>query len=84
MFGTLDQSGRHVLMKDLAQQPLALAAPLLQGTRQSPGEFNHAMVQKRDAGLQAHRHGSSIHLHQNVIRQIRHEILMHHPRQQAG
>src|SRR6266704_1568406 len=42
--GSLDQALRHILVEDLPQQPLSLAAANLERLRYLPREFNQAMI----------------------------------------
>src|SRR5881394_1733215 len=50
--GTFHESRRHILMQNLPQQPFALIPPLLDRRGKAPGEFNHSMIEHRNAGFQ--------------------------------
>ena len=68
--GSLDQLGWHMAIEQLAQGPLAASTALagadLHGQRETPGDGGHTVVEEGSAGFQAHRHGGSIELHQDV------------------
>src|SRR5262249_61604234 len=46
---------RHMTVKHASQQPFAFTGANAQMSRQRPGEFDHAMIQKRRGGLGGRR-----------------------------
>jgi membrane protein YdbS with pleckstrin-like domain len=69
---------RHVAVQHLAQDPLTDAVTNFQIERQSPCELDDSMVKQRNAGFKPNRHASAINLCQDVVRQIGHEVEVHH------
>src|SRR5205809_5674945 len=76
--GSISQTLWHVTMQELSQQPLSNSISDLNGCRESPSELHDAMIQVRSPGLETYSHAGPVHLHQNVIRQVGHEIERHH------
>src|SRR5438045_5781434 len=64
--GPLHESRRDIMMQDSPQQPFALISSLFHRSGQAPSEFNHSMIQKRNTGFQADRHGGPVHFHEDV------------------
>lgn len=79
LLGPIHQIARDISVQHLARQPLAGAVPHALRTGQAPRPFDQPVVQHRRAYLEAHGHARPIHFHQDVIRQIRDQIAVHHP-----
>ena len=65
-----EERRRQVFLGDGAEHPLAPAAGDLEPARQAPGEGDHLVVEERYPHLEADRHGSAVHLGQDVVGQI--------------
>ncbi len=65
-------------MEHALEEPLRLAVANLHAQRQAPRELQHAMVEQRHAGFEAHRHRGTVDLRQDIVRQVGQRIGVHH------
>src|SRR6476646_10798572 len=75
---TLNHRSRNILIKHLSKRPFALAVTDLETHRHLPGKLHYSVVQNRYTRLKTYRHACSIHLGQNVIRQVMDSVGQHH------
>ena len=61
-------------VEHLPEQPLADAAADFRSARQTPREFNDAMIDEGDARFQRHRHAGPVDLRKNVVGQVSDKI----------
>src|SRR6478672_13754917 len=76
----VDQLARDKVVEELADDLLSLAVTNLEIERNPRGKLGYAMVKEGHAGLERHRHGRAIHLHEDVVGQIADRIAIHHAR----
>src|SRR5439155_702242 len=77
LLASFDEAPRDIAIQHLSQDPLALAVSDLAGQRQPPRELDDAMIEQGNARFQAHPHARTVHLDQDVIREIRDEVEVH-------
>ena len=63
----IDQLARHIFVKHLAKRPLALTVTNFHVERKSPGDFSHALIQKRHARFQLVAMAARSTLQKNVV-----------------
>src|SRR6185437_4198115 len=71
-FGPLHKLPGHIAIQHLAENPFADSVPDLEAKRKSPREFNNSMINQGNTGFQAGGHAGSVHLGEDVIREIIH------------
>ena len=64
-------------MQQLSQQPLALTIADFHRQRELPREFDHAVIEKRHARLEADGHRGAVDFDEYVVGQVTDEIKQH-------
>ena len=72
--GAFDEPARNMLVEQLPGVATSLVLRPQNRKRERKRKADEAMVEQREAGLQADRHRRAVNLYQDVVRQVAHHI----------